>query len=157
MKFTTKEDIEAPIDAVFRAVSNFSTIERSALRRGARVQRVDRKTHPSTSIAWDVGFTFRGKKRDMLVELTEFDEPNRLLAQSLSGGLEGEVSVDLVALSRNRTRMAIDIEVKPKTLSARLMVQSMRLAKTKLTKRYRLKVAGFATDIEDRYKDGRLT
>jgi len=92
----------------------------------------------------------------MLIELTEFDEPNRLLAQSLSGGLEGEVTVDLVALSKNRTRMAIDVEVKPKTLSARLMVQSMRLAKGRLTKRYRLKVAGFATNIEDRYKDGAL-
>lgn len=157
MKFSSIEDIEAPIDVVFRAVSNFSTIERSALRRGARVQQVDRKTHPSTSMAWDVGFSFRGKKRDMLIELTEFDEPNRLLAQSLSGGLEGEITVDLVALSKNRTRMAIDIEVKPKTLSARLMVQSMRLAKAKLTKRYRLKLAGFATDIEGRYKDGRLT
>ena len=156
MIFTTKEDIEAPIDAVFRAVSNFNAFERSALRRGARVQRVDRKTHPSTSIAWDVGFSFRGKRRDMLIELTEYDTPNRILAQSLSGGLEGEVSVDLVALSKNRTRMAIEIEVKPKTLSARLMVQSMRLAKGKLTKRYRLKVAGFANDIEDKYKDGRL-
>lgn len=156
MKFTTKEDIEAPIDAVFAAVSNFAAIERSALRRGARIQRVDRKTHPTTTIAWDVGFMFRGKKRDMLVELTQIEAPNHLLVQSLSGGLEGEVSVDLVALSKNRTRMAIEIELKPKSLSSRLMVQSMRLAKTKLTKRFSLKVAGFATDIEDRYKTGRL-
>jgi len=157
MKFTTKEDIEAPIEAVFGAVSNFNAIERSALRRGARVQRVDRKTHPSTTISWDVGFSFRGKKRDMLIELTEFDGPNRLLAQSLSGGLEGQVCVNLVALSKNRTRMSIDIEVLPKNLSARLMVQSMRLAKGRLTKRYQLKMAGYANDIEDRYKSGQLT
>lgn len=156
MIFTSKEDIEAPIDAVFGAVSNFSTIERSALRRGATVQRVDRKTHPSTTIAWDVGFTFRGKKREMLVELTDLEAPNRMLVQSLSGGLEGEVSVDLVALSKNRTRMTIELEVRPKSLSARLMVQSLRLAKSKLTKRYQIKVAGFATDIEGRYKDGKL-
>lgn len=156
MKFTSKEDIEAPIDAVFNAVSNFDNIERSALRRGAKVQRVDRKTHASTTMAWDVGFTFRGKKRDMLVELTDLEAPNRLLVQSLSGGLEGEVYVDLVALSKNRTRMTIELEVQPKSLSARLMVQSLRLAKTKLTKRFRIKVAGFATDIEDRYKAGRL-
>lgn len=157
MKFTSKEDIEAPIDAVFRAVSNFSTIERSALRRGARVQRVDRKTRADTLIAWDVGFTFRGKKRDMLVELTKLEAPNHMLVQSLSGGLEGEVSVDLVALSKNRTRMAIDLEVRPKSLSARLMVQSLRLAKTKLSRRFNFKVADFAADIEDRYKEGRLT
>ena len=70
--------------------------------------------------------------------------------------IEGKVSVGLVALSKNRTRMVIDMEIKPKTLPARLIVQSMRLAKGKLTKRYRLKVAGFANDIEDKYKDGRL-
>ncbi len=156
MIFTTKEDIEAPIDAVFRAVSNFDAFERSALRRGARVKRVNRKTHPSTSIAWDVGFTFRGKKRDMLIELTEHDAPNRLLAQSLSGGIEGGVQMNLVALSNNRTRLEIETEIKPKTLSARLMVQSMRLAKNKLNRRYRQKVANFANDIEDRYKSGRL-
>ncbi len=100
MKFTSREDIEAPINAVFSAVSNFSTIERSALRRGASVQRVDRKTHASTIMAWDVGFVFRGKKRDMLVELTDLDAPNHMLVQSLTGGLEGQISVDLVALSK---------------------------------------------------------
>jgi len=156
MKFASKEDIEAPIDAVFSAVSNFNTIERSALRRGASVQRVDRKTHPSTTIAWDVGFLFRGKKRDMLVELTDIEAPNHMLVQSLSGGMEGQVSVELVALSKNRTRMAIAIKLKPKSLSARVMVQSLRLAKTKLTKRFCIKTAGFATDIEERYKGGRL-
>ena len=156
MIFSTKEDIEAPIDAVFKAVSNFDAFEHSALRRGAKVQRVNRKTHPSTSLAWDVRFTFRGKKRDMLIELIEHDAPNRLLAQSQSGGIEGGLQMNLVALSSNRTRLLIETEIKPKTLSARLMVQSMRLAKNKLTRRYRLKVADFANDIEDRYKCGRL-
>ena len=156
MKFTTKEDIEAPIDAVFKAVSNFDAFERSALRRGARVQRVNRKTHPGTTIAWDVEFQFRGKPRKVLAELTEFDAPHRILIQSLSGGIEGEVAIDLVALSLNRTRLSVALEIKPKNLSARLMVQSLRLAKNKLTNRYRLRVANFATDVEDRYKGGRL-
>lgn len=156
MKFTTKEDIEAPIEAVFRVVSNFDALERSALRRGARVQRVDSRNYPGTTMAWDVEFQFRGKMRKMLAELTEFDSPNRLLVQSVSGGIEGNFLIDLVALSRNRTRLAMSIEIKPKTLSARLLVQSLRLAKKNLTKRYKIRVAYFATDIEDRYKGGRL-
>ncbi|MCK4712108.1 MAG: SRPBCC family protein, partial [Marinosulfonomonas sp.] len=76
MKFSTKEDIEAPIEAVFKAVSDFNAFERFALRRGARVQRVDRKTHPQTTIAWDIEFPYRGKKRQLLAELTEFDAPH---------------------------------------------------------------------------------
>ncbi len=157
MKFSTKEDIEAPIEAVFKAVSDFNAFERFALRRGARVQRVDRKTHPQTTIAWDIEFPYRGKKRQFLAELTEFDAPHHILLPFLSGGINGDVLIDLVALSRNRTRLSIAFEIRPKTLPARLIVQSLRLAKNKLTNRYKMRVANFAMEIEDGYKRGRLT
>lgn len=156
MKFSTKEDIEAPIDTVFAAVSDFNAFERFALRRGAWVQRVDRKTYPETTIAWDIEFRFRGKKRQFLAELTGFSAPNHELVQFVSGGINGDVLIDLVALSRNRTRLSIALEIKPKNLSARLIVQSLRLAKTRLTNRYKMRVANFAMDIEDRHKRGGL-
>jgi len=156
MKFTTNEDIEAPIEAVFDAVSNFEAMERSALRRGARVQRVDRKTYAKTLISWDVQFSFRGKTRNLLAELTEFDAPNRILVQSLSGGIKGDFLIELVAHSRNRTRLSMEMEIRPKNLSARLLIQSMRLAKNKLTKQYKMRVAKYATEIENRHKSGRI-
>jgi len=156
MKFTAKEDIEAPIDAVFRAVSDFDAFERSALRRGAQVQRVSQKTYSETLIAWDVTFPFRGKKRKMLAELVEFDSPHRVLFKSMSSGIKGEAVLDLVALSRGRTRLSVVLDFKPKTLAARVMIQSLRIAKNRLNTRYRMRVASFASDIEDRFKTGRL-
>ncbi|HGG65932.1 MAG TPA: SRPBCC family protein [Rhodobacteraceae bacterium] len=156
MKFSTKEDIEAPIDVVFREVTDFAVFERAALRRGAQVQRIDEKTYPDTIITWDISFPFRGRQRNMRAELTECDPPNRVLVKSTSGGLGGEVVVDLVALSRGRTRIIVALDIKPKNLTTRIMVQSMRIAKNKLKARYRMRVARFASDIEDRYKDGQL-
>ena len=156
MKFTTKEDIEAPIEAVFRAVSDFDAFERAALRRGAKIQRVGEDTRPEAIITWDISFPFREKKRRILAELTELDEPNRVLVQSTSGGIEGKMKMDIIAMSRGRTRLSVELDIKPKTLAARVLVQSLRITKNKLTKRYRMRVASFASDIEDRYKVGRL-
>ena len=62
------------------------------------------------------------------------------------------MTLDLVALSQQRTRMAIVLNLKPKTLSARLLIQSMKLAKANLTKRFKLKVAAYAKSLEDRHR-----
>ncbi|WP_371227846.1 SRPBCC family protein [Roseovarius sp. 2305UL8-3] len=152
MKFSAKEDIEAPIEFVFEQVTDFTAFERSALRRGAEVQRIDSLTEPGPGMAWDASFKLRGRKRDVKIELTSIDAPNGLVVSSRSPAMGGELVVDLVALSRGRTRMSVDIEMSPKNLSARLLVQSLKLARNNLNKRFRKRVAGHAEEIEDRYK-----
>ena len=151
MKFSAREDIEAPIDYVFGQLTDFQAFERSALRRGAEVQRIDTCTAPGVGMAWDVAFRLRGKMRDLQMELTDLDAPNGLVLSSRSPGMGGNLVVDLVALSRGRTRMSMDIELKPANLSSRLLVQSLKLARSNLTTRYKLRIAGFARDLEDRY------
>ncbi len=151
MKFSTKEDIEAPIQFVFEQVTNFQAFERSALRRGAEVQRVDNLSSPGVGMAWDVAFKMRGKRRELKMELTSLDVPNGLVLTSRSSKMGGHMVIDLVALSRGRTRMSTEIELKPINLSSRLLVQSLKLARSNLTSRYKLRVAEFARDLEDRY------
>lgn len=152
MQFSAKEDIVAPIDFVFEQVSDFQSFERSALRRGAEVQRTDGKRNIGIGMTWDAAFKLRGRRRQLKLELTEFDSPNGMKLESVSPNTAGHLKVDLVALSRGRTRMSLEIEVKPKTLSARLLVQSMKLARTTLSKRFRKRVAEYAEEMEDRHK-----
>lgn len=151
MKFSTKEDIEAPIDAVFEMLCDFEGFERSAMRRGAEVQRVDTMTAPGVGMTWNAVFEMRGKRRELQIEMVTFDRPNDMVLESTSPGLIGQMSFELMALSRSRTRINVELEVKPLTLSARLLVQSMKLAKASLTKKYKLRVGEYAKGMEERY------
>lgn len=151
MKFSTNEDIDAPIDAVFEMLCDFETFERSAMRRGADVQRTDRLTAPGVGMTWQAKFDLRGKRREMEIEIVTFDRPNGIVLESTSPGMLGTTSFELIALSRGRTRVKVDLEVKPLTLSARLLVQSLKLAKNSLGKKYKQRVADYARIMENRY------
>lgn len=152
MQFSTKEDIEAPIADVFAMLSDFDLFERSAIRRGIEVQRVADPAAPGVGLAWNTRFLLRGRQREMRLDLVEFDTPNGLQVAARSDGIDGLMTLDLVALSQKRTRMAIVLNLRPKTLSARLLIQSMKLAKANLTKRFKLKVAAYAKSLEDRHR-----
>ncbi|ASM73566.1 MULTISPECIES: SRPBCC family protein [Roseobacteraceae] len=152
MKFSTREDIEAPIDTVFDMLCDFEGFERSAMRRGAEVQRVDRLAKPGVGMMWDVVFSMRGKMRKVQLEMARFERPQEMLLVYRAAGLEGTFQIELMALSRSRTRIAISFELVPMNLSARLLVQSLKLAKTSLTKRFKLRVAEYAKGMEERHK-----
>lgn len=151
MKFSTREDIEAPVDYVFAQVSDFAAFERRAMRQGADVTR--REDGPIAQGAiWDVSFQFRGRDRRVLAELTQLDVPTLLSIDSASDGLNAVTQVELIALSQTRTRVLVSFDLRAKTLTARLLLQSLKLAKTKMTKRFNARVLDYAEDIEDRYR-----
>lgn len=152
MKFSTNEDIEAPIDAVFEMFCDFESFERSAMRRGAEVQRLDDRALPGVGMTWRAAFEMRGKPRQIELEMVTFERPHEIVLESTSPGMLGTTSFEMIALSRSRTRIKVELEVKPLNLSARLLVQSLKLAKNSLTKKFKSRVAEYARGMEDRYQ-----
>lgn len=152
MKFSTREDVEVPIEQAFDLICEFDTYERSAMRRGAEVRRTDSLTEAGIGMKWKAAFKMRGKMRDLELEMVQFDRPNELCVLSSTSGIDGTGQIELLALSRNRTRVSVEYEIKPTNLSARLLVQSLKLAKSSLTKRYKMRVADYAKSIEERHK-----
>jgi hypothetical protein len=151
MKMNAREDVEAPIEFVYQQITDFQAFERRAMRRGAEVLRVDDLKADGPGMGWDITFMLRGKQREVQLELARLDPPNGLTMASRSPSMGGELVVDLVALSRNRTRMTVNIELVPKNLTARLLVQSMKLARKSLTRRLRKRVNEYAVELQDRY------
>lgn len=149
MEFTSQEDIEAPIDRVFAALSDYDTIERQAMRRGVKVQR-----HPprgdGAGPRWTAGFRFRGREIEAEIIEQRAEPPEALGFAATAGGMETGMEVELTALTPARTRMTVHARLAPKTLSARLLVQSLKLARTRMTRKFSVRVAQFAKTLEDR-------
>lgn len=152
MQFSSKEDIDAPADEVFAMLCDFESFERSAIRRGIEVERLQDSNTPVAGMAWRALFVLRGKPRDALITLETYDSPNALRFSTVSQGLDGFLELELVPLSPRRTRMAVVLNLKPRTLPGRLLIQSLKLAKANLTKRFKLKVADYAKGLEDRHR-----
>ncbi|MBD3679811.1 MAG: SRPBCC family protein [Rhodobacteraceae bacterium] len=150
MKLSTRDDIEAPIETVFSVVSDFARFERMAQAKGAQVARTDDLTEAGIGMGWDARFRFRGKPREARLELTRYDRPEALTVTSRMGGIESEFTIDLIALSPRRTRMIVGLDLRPRTLSARLLIQSLKFAKANLERRFTRQVARAAREIERR-------
>ncbi len=144
MRFTARQDIEAPIATVFAALSDFDRFERVALQRGAEV----RRTGGGAGLAWTVNFRYRGRPRKLDTVLETFDPPSALVSTGRIGGFEGILDVRLVALSPRRTRLTVDLDLRARSLAARLLMPSIRLARTSLGQRFRRRLEGFAREIE---------
>ena len=150
MDFTSKEDIDSPIADVFEALSDFESFERSAIRRGIDVERIGDISTPENGLAWDAKFNFRGKARELRIALKSYDPVTRILLSGDSSGLNGETEIELMALSPRRTRVTISLNLTAKTLSGRLLLQSFKLARGSLNKKFKARAADFARLTEER-------
>ncbi len=151
MKFSTRKDIEAPAEFVFDRITDFDSMERQAMRRGIELSRKSPNQPRDVGASWTLKIPFRGKMRDMDAQITEMDTPNALTVQAKSGGLDMEVTTELVPLSPLRTRLTIGYEVRPQSLSARILVQSVKFAKGTLQKRFEKRVGKYCQQISDQY------
>ena len=151
MKFSTKADIAAPADAVFRAVTDFSAFERAALRRGATMARTDTMAVPGVGMGWTGKFPFRAKPRAVTLRIASFAPPSGLHVTGFTPNLDLMLTFEVIALARSQSRLTAGLEVKPKTLTARLLIQSAKLGKAGLDRKFAKRVAAFAASIAERH------
>lgn len=151
MELKTEQDIEAPADYVFDCLSDFQSFEKAALRRGAEVQRVDGATELGQGARWNASFNFREKPREVIVELVEYDPSQRACYKVTGQGIEAAMNIQLFPMSKARTRMVTSVEMEAKTLSARLLLQSLKLAKGQVGKRFNNMMADYARQLGKRH------
>ena len=150
MNFTGKEDIEKPVAEVFAALTDHDAFEKQVMRRGHEISRTDTRAAPGVGMAWKMRFPIRGQMRDLKAMVSTYEPPEQVALDIAIGGLDAVIRVDLIALSRMRTRMNLHIELMPRTITSRVLVQSLRLRRASLTQQLRRRMADFALHVEGR-------
>lgn len=152
MKITSRQDIEAPVAFVYDALKDFDYWERAAMRRGADVTRTDKLASAGPGLAWAIRFPFRGKDRKLGLQLVTLDTGGQLGFAGTGGNFDGTAMVDLMELGAKRTRMTVVGEAKPRSLAARLVLQSLKLARGRVQGRMDKRIAAIAMEIEERFR-----
>ncbi|MCK0169159.1 SRPBCC family protein [Jannaschia sp. S6380] len=148
MKFVATEDIAAPIEFVWSRISDLETFERRARKRVGTIER--RPPGPAgKGTTWSGTAEVMGKRRDVTVTLAEVAAPETMAMTAVTDGMDVDIGVVLSRQGPRLTRMTVTSEAKARSLAARLMLQSAKLARQTLAKRYKGRVANFAASVED--------
>lgn len=150
MKFSTRQDTDLPAATLFAAIADFDRIERVLVRRGAEVRRLDPAQEPGAGIAWTVAFDWRGKRRALRLDVAQFDRPERIVILGESEPLELTIDMSVIGLTRTKSRLIFELIAKPRNMRARLMLQTAKLGKAQLDRKFAKRIAELVTDLAAR-------
>ncbi|MDN3711302.1 hypothetical protein QWZ10_04645 [Paracoccus cavernae] len=94
-------------------------------------------------MAWQIGFDWRGKRRELRLDVTRFDRPELIQLEGLSDMFEVSIDVAIIALTRNKSRMTLTVDLRPRSMRARLLLQTAKLGKGQLDRKFQSRVAEF--------------
>lgn len=152
MKLYGQSDIDAAATDVFAVLTDFVHFEKVALRQGADVERTDRLRGYSVGSTWNVHFRYRGKGRHLAAELTALEPPSALNFEGKSGGFEFSVSMSLLPLAPRLTRLSVVLDVRPRTLAARIILQTAKLGRVRFEQRFSSRTEAFGRYLQRRLR-----
>ncbi len=152
MKLTAKTDLEVPAAAVFAGLVDHSSWEREAIRNGIEIERPPGSPTTGVGAEWRIRGQFRGKARKVVVRIDEMTQDQKLALGIDGTAVDGTCRLEVMVLSPRRSRLRVDLEFKPKTLAARLFINTMRLAKGRVQAKFENRLGQLGTRIKDRYE-----
>lgn len=151
MKLTATTDLEAPVEFLHASLADTPGWEREAIRRGISIERPADMPVAGVGAGWLIRVPFRGRARRVLLRLDDL-VPDRSIAYSFEGrAMTGSSQFETKALSQKRSRLRVTLEVKPRTLAARLFLNTLRLARRRVEARFEKRLGQLAARIEERY------
>ncbi|PIB26049.1 hypothetical protein BFP76_13865 [Amylibacter kogurei] len=151
MELKTKRTVQAPVEMVFQEFSNFVWFESVALSRGLDIERTDALLDVQEGISWHLSGRIRGKQRDVDINVTKYNPPRATGFRCESKAIDSQIDIRFTPDGPARTKVKIIIAPTAKNISARLMLQSVKLAQKTIEKRISSRMKDFCASIEKKY------
>lgn len=135
MKFKVSEDVDAPADITWARFTDFTGIEAEAKGRGADVARVGNWTTPDVGRAWRGTVKIRGRVRPVTSVIATHSPEQTCQIDTLVGGMEASYEMTFLTLRADMTRVQVVLDLSAGTLSARLALQTLKLARGRVMQR----------------------
>lgn len=150
MKFSSRQEVAAPQAVLFSALTDFSRFERLARDHDVEMRRAGPVQEPGLGMSFVVRGVYRGRQRSLRSEISVFEPDGALGLDAETGGLFCHARVDLAEMTRLRTRMTVGLDLRPASFAGRLLVQSLKLGKPALARRFETRAAQLARLLETR-------
>ena len=152
MKFKVSEDVDAPQELVWARFTDFSGFEEDARGRGAILNRVGNWTQTVQGVEWRGEVTVRGKSRPITAKVTQLVPQELCIVDSRIGGMNCHQEIIFVPLSTTVTRVALMLDLSADTLTARLLLQTMKLARGRVLQKLQGVLARQGNTVEAAYR-----
>lgn len=136
--------------AAYEMACAYPRHETAARKAGFEVTRHGTVEDVLTDLHWTVAGQVRGRHREATVTVAEALPPVRLHIITQIGAIEAHGDLQFFEMGRNRCQMRAHVGLIPHTMSARLLVQSLRLSRHRITQRLHGALLQFARKAERR-------
>ena len=137
---------------VWARFTDFSGFEEDARGRGAILNRVGNLTQTVQGVEWRGEVTVRGKSRPITAKVTQLVPQELCIVDSRIGGMNCHQEIIFVPLSTTVTRVALMLDLSADTLTARLLLQTMKLARGRVLQKLQGVLARQGNAVEAAYR-----
>ena len=137
---------------VWARFTDFSGFEEDARGRGAILNRVGNWTQTVQGVEWRGEVTVRGKSRPITAKVTQLVPQELCIVDSRIGGMNCHQEIIFVPLSTTMTRVALMLDLSADTLTARLLLQTMKLARGRVLQKLQGVLARQGNAVEAAYR-----
>ena len=135
MRFESTTEVAAPPAEVFDVIADFDTLLALADARGADLVRTDDGRLGPAGAAWRGTVALGGHERRVEGHVAGFDAPCGYDVAGTTEGLAFDIAIAVEGLPGGRSILSAEIVLRPETLKARMVMQTLKLARGSLDRR----------------------